>query len=174
MGVSSTMLSTTSLHMLNLKLLKMSALSKSRSLAGLRVGFAMGHVELVEALDRVKNSFNSYPLGALAQVGAVAALGDRDHFEKTRQWVIDGRDELIRELRSRGFRVLPSVANFVFASHSRLAAKTLVRELRSRLVIVRHFEQALISNFLRISVGTPAQQARFYDVLDDTIETLSD
>src|SRR5690606_29592714 len=98
-------------------LLVIQTLSKSRSLAGLRVGFALGQAELIEALDRVKNSFNSYPIDRLALAGAVAALEDQEHFETTRQAIIRSREWLAAELAELGFEVLPSAANFVFARH---------------------------------------------------------
>jgi histidinol-phosphate aminotransferase len=138
-------------------LLVVHTLSKSRSLAGLRVGFAAGQRHLVEALERVKNSFNSYPLDRLAQAGAVAAYEDRGHFEETRQAVIGAREELALDLRRLGFEVLPSKANFVFARHPRTDAAALAAQLREHGILVRHFRQPRIDQYLRISVGTPAQ-----------------
>jgi histidinol-phosphate aminotransferase len=140
-------------------LLVVQTLSKSRSLAGLRVGFAVGHTDLIEALERVKNSFNSYPLGRLAQAGAVAAFEDREWFERTRQAVIRSRDALVKALQDLGFQVLPSAANFVFARHPRQDGGELARRLRSRSIIVRHFKQPRIDQFLRITVGTDEQCA---------------
>ncbi|MFO7641295.1 MAG: histidinol-phosphate transaminase [Candidatus Competibacteraceae bacterium] len=134
-------------------------LSKSRSLAGLRVGFAVGHPELIEALERVKNSFNSYPLDRLAIAGAIAAFADREHFKRTQQAVIASREQLIMALTELGFAVLPSAANFVFARHPRRDAAELAASLRERHVIVRHFRQARIDQFLRITVGAPAHNA---------------
>src|SRR5690606_1577904 len=98
-------------------LLVTQTLSKSRSLAGLRVGLAVGHPDLIEALERVKNSFNSYPLDRLAIVGATAAFEDREHFDATRNAVIASREALIVALQGKGFEVLPSAANFIFARH---------------------------------------------------------
>ena len=138
-------------------LLVVHTLSKSRSLAGLRVGFAAGHPALIEALERVKNSFNSYPLDRLAIVGAVAALADAGHFERTRRAVIASRDTLTAELESLGFAVLPSAANFIFARHARRDAAELANALRQRGIIVRHFRLPRIDQFLRITVGTNAQ-----------------
>lgn len=138
-------------------LLVVQTLSKSRSLAGLRVGFAAGHVDLIEALDRVKNSFNAYPLDRLAQTGAIAAFEDRDYFETTRNAVMATRETLVRGLSGLGFEVLPSAANFVFARHPRYEASVLAAKLRERSIIVRHFRQARIDQFLRISIGTDAQ-----------------
>lgn len=138
-------------------LLVVHTLSKSRSLAGLRVGYAVGHADLIEALERVKDSFNSYPLDRLAIAGAVAAMDDRAHFESTRRAVIASREALNGELRALGFDVLPSAANFVFARHPRHDAARLAAALRERSIIVRHFRQPRIDQFLRITIGTDAQ-----------------
>jgi histidinol-phosphate aminotransferase len=142
-------------------------LSKSRSLAGLRVGFAVGHPDLIAGLERVKNSFNSYPLDRLAIVGAVAALEDAEHFERTRQAVITTRDTLTAELRSLGFEVLPSAANFIFARHPGRDAAALAQTLRERSIIVRHFKLPRIDQFLRITVGTDAECKALTQTLRD-------
>ncbi len=140
-------------------LLVVHTLSKSRSLAGLRVGFAVGDPALIEALERVKNSFNSYPLDRLAIVGAVAALEDAEYFERTRQAVIATRDTLTTELRSLDFEVLPSAANFIFARHPQRDAAQLALALREQNIIVRHFKLPRIDQFLRITVGNDAECA---------------
>lgn len=138
-------------------LLVVQTLSKSRCLAGLRVGFAMGHKALIEALDRVKNSFNSYPLDRFATVGAAAAIRDRQHFETTRKQVIASRENLIRRLSGLGFDIIPSTANFVFARNPKWDAAELSNALRQRKILVRHFNKPRIEQFLRISVGTEEQ-----------------
>ena len=138
-------------------LLVVQTLSKSHSLAGLRVGFAFGQSHLIEALERVKNSFNSYPLDRLAIAGAVAACEDRAYFEKTRRAVIASREVLVGKLLALGFEVLPSAANFIFARHPGHDAASLAAALRSRSIIVRHFRQPRIEQFLRITVGTDQQ-----------------
>lgn len=138
-------------------LLVVHTLSKSRSLAGLRVGFAVGQRHLIEALERVKDSFNSYPLDKLAQAGATAAYQDRDHFEQTRAAVIHSREGLTLALEDLGFKVLPSAANFVFATHPQRDAAQLAAGLREHGVLVRHFGAARVAQYLRISIGTPAQ-----------------
>jgi histidinol-phosphate aminotransferase len=138
-------------------LLVVHTLSKSRSLAGLRVGYAVGDAKLIEALTRVKDSFNSYPLDRLALAGATAAMEDREWFERTRQAVIKTRGRLSTDLSGLGFEVLPSSANFIFACHPRRDASELARELRERSIIVRHFRQPRIEQFLRITVGTDEQ-----------------
>lgn len=148
-------------------LLVTQTLSKSRSLAGLRVGLAVGHPDLIEALERVKNSFNSYPLDRLAIVGAAAAFEDREYFEKTCQLVIDNRNKVVAQLEGKGFEVLPSAANFIFARHPRHDAAGLAAKLREQGVIVRHFKQARIAQFLRISIGTPEQNQALIDELGE-------
>jgi len=140
-------------------LLVVQTLSKSHSLAGLRVGFALGHGDLIEALERVKNSFNSYPLDRLAIAGATAAIEDAEHFEQTRQAVIASREHLIQQLAQLGFEVLPSAANFIFARHPQHDAGELARALRERSIIVRHFKLPRINQFLRITIGTDEQCA---------------
>ncbi|MBL8420864.1 MAG: histidinol-phosphate transaminase [Dechloromonas sp.] len=140
-------------------LLVVHTLSKSRSLAGLRVGFAVGDPALIEALERVKNSFNSYPLDRLAIVGAVAALEDSGHFEQSRRAIITSRDTLTAALTQLGFEVLPSAANFIFARHPQYDAAQLAQALREKNIIVRHFKLPRIDQFLRITVGTDAECA---------------
>ncbi|MGH8418390.1 MAG: histidinol-phosphate transaminase [Pseudomonas sp.] len=148
-------------------LLVTQTLSKSRSLAGLRVGLAVGHPDLIEALERVKNSFNSYPLDRMAIVGAAAAFDDRDYFEKTRNLVIASREKLVEQLEGKGFEVLPSAANFIFASHPKHDAAGLAAKVREQGVIVRHFKQERIAQFLRITIGTPEQNQALIDALGD-------
>ncbi len=148
-------------------LLVVQTLSKSRSLAGLRVGFAIGQAELIEALERVKNSFNSYPLDRFAMAGAVAAFEDEGYFQETRQAVIRSREQLTDDLRGLGFDVLPSAANFVFATHPQQDAAKLAAGLRERGIIVRHFRQPRIEQYLRITVGTPAECAALIEALGE-------
>jgi histidinol-phosphate aminotransferase len=138
-------------------LLVVHTLSKSRALAGLRVGFALGHPSLIEGLERVKNSFNSYPLGRLAQAAAVAAIQDQAHLEASSHKVIQTREKLITQLKSLGFKTLPSTANFIFTRHPEHAGIKLYEALRERGIIVRHFKSPRIEQFLRITVGTDEQ-----------------
>jgi len=150
-------------------LLVTQTLSKSRSLAGLRVGFAIGQRPLIEALERVKDSFNSYPIDCLAISGAVAAFEDDAWFAETRQRIMANRELLARALSELGFEVLPSQANFVFARHSTRAGAQLAAQLRERGVLVRHFQKPRIENFLRITVGTEEQCGRLIALLRDLI-----
>lgn len=150
-------------------LLVVQTLSKSRSLAGLRVGFAAGHADLIEALERVKNSFNSYPLDRLAIAGAAAAYEDREYFDKTCRAVIASREKLISELKALGFEVLPSAANFIFVRHPQHDAEKSALALRRRSIIVRHFKLPRIEQFLRITVGTDAQCAALISALKEIL-----
>ena len=138
-------------------LLVVQTLSKSRALAGLRVGVAMGGVELIEGLERVKNSFNSYPLDTLAQHAALASLQDDGYFRSSCQRVIASRERLTLEMTAMGFDVLPSAANFIFATHPQHAAGKLFAALREQGIIVRYFDKPRINEYLRISIGTDDQ-----------------
>ncbi len=151
-------------------LLVTQTLSKSRSLAGLRVGLAVGNAELIEALERIKNSFNSYPLDRLALVGAVAAFEDQDYFEQTCQAVIASREQLVSELQDLGFEVLPSAANFIFTRHPQHDAAQLAAALREQGVIVRHFKQERINQFLRITIGTAEQNMALQEALTALVQ----
>ncbi|MDM0043663.1 histidinol-phosphate transaminase [Variovorax dokdonensis] len=152
-------------------LLVVQTLSKSRSLAGLRVGFVLSQPHLIAALARVKNSFNSYPLDRLAQAGAKAAISDEAWFEKTRQAVIDTREGLTLALEDLGFEVLPSQANFLFARHRGRDAADLAARLRQQAVLVRHFAEPRIDQFLRITVGTRDQCTRLQEALRKVLAT---
>lgn len=129
-------------------------LSKSRALAGLRAAFALAHPVLIQALERVKDSFNSYPLDRLALAGAQAALEDEAHLGLVAQKIVQSRSWLTRELRRLGFDTLPSMANFVLTRHATMDARDLLLALRERRILVRHFSQPRIANHVRISVGT--------------------
>jgi len=152
-------------------LLIVQTLSKSRSLAGLRVGFAVGNKQLIEGLERVKNSFNSYPLTSMAISGAVAALEDEEYFQQTRAIIIATRSQCGLELRKLGFEILPSVANFVFVSHPKFDAKALALALREQNIIVRHFQQPRINQFLRISIGNEDEIQTLINALEKIVSS---
>ena len=145
-------------------LLVVQTLSKSRSLAGLRVGFAIGQRPLIEALERVKDSFNSYPLGCLAIAGAVAAIEDEAWFAETRGRIMASREALVGDLVELGFDVLSSQANFVFARHRSHRGAHLAAQLREHGVLVRYFGKPRIEDFLCITVGTEEQCRRLVDL----------
>jgi histidinol-phosphate aminotransferase len=150
-------------------LLVVQTLSKSRSLAGLRVGFAVGHPDLIAGLERVKNSFNCYPLGQIAQAGAVAAIDDVAYMEQTSQAIITSRAWLTAQMAALGFETLPSQANFIFTRHPGHDGATLAAALRERAILVRHFKSARIDQFLRISIGTDDECARLVEVLREIL-----
>ncbi|EYD47594.1 histidinol-phosphate transaminase [Acinetobacter baumannii 25493_4] len=143
--------------------------SKSRSLAGLRVGFAIAQSHLIAALEAVKNSFNSYPIDRFAIAAAVASFEDQAYFEEQCQKVITSREKLVRDLTELGFNVLPSKANFIFATHSQHDAGQLAQKLREQGIIVRYFNKPRINQFLRITVGTDEQNARLVKTLKQDI-----
>lgn len=141
-------------------------LSKARSLAGLRVGYAVGHPDLIQALIRVKDSFNSYPIDRFAEAGATAAIQDTAYFEETCAKVVATRQRLVAEMQKKGFEVLPSGANFIFAKHPNHDGEKLAGELRAHSIIIRHFKSPeRIAPYLRITIGTEAQTDRLLEVL---------
>ena len=150
-------------------LLVTQSFSKARSLAGLRMGYAIGQHDLIEALNRVKNSFNSYPIDAIAQTAALASIADEDYFQQACQRIIDTRESLTRQLTELGFEVLPSSANFVFARHQSVPAEQLYLQLKDRGVLVRYFSKPRIDNYLRITVGTDQETIILIDKLQEIL-----
>ena len=147
------------------QLLVTQTLSNSRSLAGLRVGLAVGQAHLIEALERVKNSFNPYPMDKLAIAGGVAAFEDKAYFQQTCQAIIDSRELLAQQLKDLGFDGLPSAANFIFARHPHKEAVQISSALREKDSIVRHFKLPRIEQFLRITIGTEAENQALVEAL---------
>ena len=140
--------------------------SKSRSLAGMRLGCAFGNEDLIEALNRIKNSFNSYPIDRLAQVAGIEAIKDENYFNETRDKIIQARIFLENELLLMGFETLPSGANFIFTKHRSKDAVMIFKKLRESGVIVRHFnEPERISHYLRITIGTQDEMRNFISIL---------
>jgi len=150
-------------------LLVVQTMSKSRALAGLRVGYALGDVGLIEALRRIKDSFNSYPLGRAAQAGATASVRDETHFRENCARVVAGREAMTRELIRLGFEVLPSSANFVFARHPARTGADFASALREHAVLVRHFDKPRIAPYLRITVGTEDDSRRLIAAAADIL-----
>jgi histidinol-phosphate aminotransferase len=150
-------------------LLVVQTMSKSRALAGLRVGYALGDAALIEALRRVKDSFNSYPLGRIAEAGATASVRDEAWFRASCARVIAGRETMTRELTSLGFAVLPSSANFVFARHPARDGSELAAALRERAVLVRHFNKPRTAPYLRITVGNEGDTRRLIAAAVDVL-----
>lgn len=145
-------------------------LSKARSLAGLRVGYSLGAPELIQALIRVKDSFNSYPIDRFASAGAIAAMQDTEYFAEMLQKVLVTRDALVQDLTSLGFTVLPSGANFIFAKHHTKDGAELTAKLREKSIIVRHFKApSRVSPYLRITIGTDAQSKLLVNALKEIL-----
>jgi histidinol-phosphate aminotransferase len=151
-------------------LLVVHTFSKSRALAGLRAGFAIGHPDLIAGLERVKNSFNSYPLDRLALAGAQAAVEDDAYFQASCRKVIATRTTLTARLTALGFEVLPSAANFIFTRHPRHDGAALAAALRQRAIIVRHFKKPRIDQFLRITIGTDEECAALVAALREILQ----
>jgi len=146
-------------------LLVVRTFSKSRSLAGLRLGYALGQSVLIEGLNRVKNSFNSYPVGRLTSAAAIASLDDENYFQRCRSRIIATRTWLNDELVNLDFEVLPSTSNFLFVQHGSRPASNLYLELKKVGILVRHFKSARINNYLRISIGSEQECAALISAL---------
>jgi len=154
----------------NANLLVVQTFSKSRSLAGLRLGYALGQPELIEGLNRVKNSFNSYPIGRLTSVAAIASLNDENYFQQCRERIMTTRNWLDNELVNLGFEVLPSSSNFLFAQHKLHPASGLYLELKNAGILVRHFKSERIDNYLRISIGSDQECAALINTLKQLLQ----
>lgn len=150
-------------------LLVIHTMSKSRALAGLRVGYAFGDAALIEGLTRVKDSFNSYPVNRISEAGATASVQDEAWFQARREDVIAGRERMVGGLAQLGFDVLPSAANFIFAKHRSRGGADLAQALRERAILVRRFNAPRISDHLRITVGTPDQVERLLEALREIL-----
>ena len=152
-------------------LLVVQTFSKSRSLAGLRVGAALGHMGLIEGLERAKNAFNSYPLDQLAIVGAAEAIRDDAYFQSTCRKVIETRKWTANALSKLGFAMVPSMANFIFITHPRIPASVLYARLKEENILVRHFEKPRINNHLRVTIGSDADMQTFIQKTAQILET---
>jgi len=150
-------------------LLVVQTFSKSRSLAGMRIGFAIGDSELITALHMVKNSFNSYTLDRLAIKAGVAAFKDREYYEETHSKIIATRERVTERMRAMGFIVHDSAANFIFVSHPDKKASEIFAELRERGILVRHFNKPRIDNYLRITIGTDSDMDHLLLALEEML-----
>lgn len=150
-------------------LLVVRTFSKSRSLAGLRIGFAMGNAALIEALNSVKLSYNSYTMNLPSIIMGAEAVKDDVYFKETLQKIVATRKYVTKELKGLGFEVLDSKANFVFASHERIPARNIFEELRKENIYVRYFSKPRIDNYLRITIGTDVQMSIFLEALKKII-----
>jgi histidinol-phosphate aminotransferase len=146
-------------------LLVIRTLSKSHSLAGLRVGYAAGDEGLIEGIRRIKDSINSYTLDRLALVGAREAIRDSAYFQSTRSRIIKTRTRVATALAAMGFQVIPSQANFIFISSPRCPACELFRQLREKGILVRYFDKPKIDNFIRVTIGTDPEMDCFLEAI---------
>ncbi|MBA5850575.1 histidinol-phosphate transaminase [Clostridium sp. cel8] len=153
-------------------LLVIQTLSKSRCLAGVRVGFALGNTELIEGLNRIKNSFNSYTVDRIASEAAVAAIEDEDYFKKCTKRIIDTRESTVKKLENIGFKVIPSKANFIFITHPKYSAKDIFLSLRKKGVLVRYFNKERIDNYLRVSIGSEEEMEIFIKRLEEVLNEI--
>ncbi|BCG58741.1 histidinol-phosphate transaminase [Paenibacillus sp. URB8-2] len=151
-------------------LLVIRTFSKSRSLAGLRIGLAMGHSSLIEALIRVRDCINCFTVDWIAQAGAIASLEDTETFSHYIDRIAATRSRMTEHLRYAGFRVIDSSANFLMMSHPMIPAKTLYETLRERNIFVRFFPKPRIDNYLRVTIGTDEEMDIFYDALMDIVK----
>lgn len=151
-------------------LLVIQTMSKSRALAGLRVGFALGNEKLIHALIRMKDSFNSYPIDRLAMAGAKAAIEDQAYFKETTEKIVTTRTWVTKQLEALDFKVLPSSTNFVFASHPEMAAEKIYEELREKDMLIRYFGKEPIDNFVRITIGTREEMEQFIEAVGEIVE----
>ncbi|MBX2838795.1 MAG: histidinol-phosphate transaminase [Gammaproteobacteria bacterium] len=140
--------------------------SKGRSLAGLRIGAVFAHPDLIEGIKRVKNSFNSYPLDSVAQGAAVASLEDEVYYQRTIQLILNTRKRTVEALEQRQFRVLNSAANFIFVSPGKADAKSLFDYLANKNILVRHWNNALLKDWIRITIGTDSDMDRLVNAID--------
>jgi len=152
-------------------LLVVQTFSKSRSMAGMRIGFAIGNRELIDAMYAVRNSYNSYTMNMPSILCGVEAVKDRAYFDKTRQAIMETRTETAKKLEALGFTVLPSSANFLFAAHESVPAEELFLMLREKHIYVRYFKSPRIQNYLRITIGTPEQMETFLAEVEKYLAT---
>ena len=152
-------------------LLVVQTFSKSRSLAGARIGFAIGSEEIIADMNKLKFSFNPYNLNRLSILAGTEAMKDVEYFDDTRNRIIETREDFVKEMTELGFDVLPSKSNFVFASSDRISGEAYFKALRERNIIVRYFRDNKICNYVRITIGTPEEMKALTDA---TREILAD
>lgn len=146
-------------------LLVVQTFSKSRSMAGMRIGYAMGNEKLIRYINDVKYSFNSYTMDETALVLGVEAIRDKEYFEETCQKIIATREWTKEELRKLGFSFGDSMSNFIFATHEKIPAKEIFEALKNEGIYVRYFDKPRINNYLRISIGTAEEMQKLIEFL---------
>ena len=148
-------------------LLVVQTFSKSRSMAGMRIGYAFGHPALIQAMNDVKYSYNSYTMDYLTLVTGVAALEDEAYFKKNCDKIIVTRQRTMERLRQLGFSFPNSKTNFLFATHKTVPAKELFEALRKEKIFVRYFDKPRIDNYLRITIGTDEEMDALIEFLEE-------
>ena len=151
-------------------LLVVQTFSKSRSLAGMRIGFACGNEKLIKYLNDVKYSFNSYTMDRTALAAGVAAVKDQAYFQETCNKIIETREWTKKELKALGFSFQDSMSNFIFAAHVTCPAEKIFEALREKHIYVRYFPKGRTNNFLRITIGTQEEMQTFINVLKDYLK----
>ena len=144
--------------------------SKSRSMAGMRIGYAFASDAIIQAMNDVKFSINSYTMNYPAVEMGVAAIDDEEYYKATIAKIVKTREKAKEELKKLGFKVLDSKTNFLFISHERVKALKLFADLKNRGIFVRHWEKPRIDNYLRVTVGTDAQMKKLYEALREILE----
>ena len=147
-------------------LLVVQTFSKSRSMAGMRIGFSIGHPDLIKALNDVKYSYNSYTMNMPSLILGTETVKDDAYFRETVQKIIDTREWSKTRLTELGFTFPDSMSNFIFASHNRVPAKELFEALKQQQIYVRYFDQPRLSNYLRISIGTREEMEELFAFLE--------
>lgn len=153
-------------------LLVVQTMSKSRALAGMRVGFAFGSENLIQGMNCVKNSINSYTMDQLAILAGEAAVKDQAYFQRRCAQVVNTRENTTATLRALGFTVLPSKSNFIFITHPELPARKLFQDLRAAGILVRYFDQPRIDNFLRVTIGSEEEMTEFCATMQQFVENI--
>lgn len=151
-------------------LLVVQTFSKSRALAGLRLGFAMGQKTLIDAIIRIKDSFNSYTVNTWSQIAGKISYQDRAYFEETTDRIIKTREKTKEQIRSLGFDVTDSKANFLWVKHPEISGMKIYEYLRSKGILVRHFSSPVITDYLRISVGTDNEMEQLVTTLSQLLK----
>ncbi|MCI1858375.1 MAG: histidinol-phosphate transaminase [Sporolactobacillus sp.] len=151
-------------------LLVVHTLSKYAALAGIRVGYALGSEKLIEGLNRLKNSINSYTIDRLALAGAEAAIKDRAYYNRSAARIVRTRETTARRLQILGFSVIPSESNFIFITHPQKRAADLFHQLREQGILVRYFDQPRISNYLRVTIGTDEEMDQFVRTIEQLVK----
>jgi len=144
--------------------------SKSRSLAGARLGFAIADSELIADLNKIKYSTNPYCINRLTSLAGIASIRDKEYFEANCKKIMDTRSMTVDQLSKRGFETLPSCANFIFTRKPGVSGTWLYEQLRERGILVRHFTKPAIVDFLRVTIGTPEEMKAFIDTIDEILK----